>query len=216
MSDLIRYRLAGGEHNVYSIARDELTRIETVPLPGKPAYFGERDVLYRMPEGMYLLLHVRTWQNSVQAIFKGASVDDRTHDAEILTPNDAAGWLCERGFEDKAAEIRKHMGDKRAEGAEAMPEGTEQPARHSLDFRSVFWYGAKYAFTSTQAACVKILWEHWERETPIIGEPELLDAAGSGGEKLKDVFEKGKHPAWGTMIVSARKGTFRLQEPEKD
>ncbi len=31
--------------------------------------------------------------------------------------------------------------------------------KHSIDFRSVYWFGTNYNFTSNQAAAVKILWE---------------------------------------------------------
>jgi hypothetical protein len=39
----------------------------------------------------------------------------------------------------------------------------EQDAAHGDDFRCVCWFGEVYEFTATQAACVKVLWEHWER-----------------------------------------------------
>jgi hypothetical protein len=88
----------------------------------------------------------------------------------------------------------------------------DQDVAHSDDFRSVRWFGQVYEFTTTQASCVKVLWEHWERGTPTVGQETILEAAGAGGDRLRDIFDKGKHPAWGTMIVEARKGAFRLQE----
>src|SRR5262249_51851747 len=81
---------------------------------------------------------------------------------------------------------------------------------HSDDFRSARWYGTEYVFSPTQAACVRVLWEAWERGSPVVGQETVLDGAGSVGNRLRDVFEKGKHPAWGVMIVSPRKGAFRL------
>jgi hypothetical protein len=83
-------------------------------------------------------------------------------------------------------------------------------ATHTDDFRSVNWYGTEYVFTPTQAACVRVLWEAWERGTPAVGQDAILEAAGSVGGSLRHVFRKGKHPAWGKMIVSPGKGTFRL------
>jgi hypothetical protein len=91
----------------------------------------------------------------------------------------------------------------------------ENEAAHSPDFRSVYWFGAEYTFTTAQAACVKVLWENWQRKTPVLAELTILDSAGLSGDRLRDVFNKGKHPAWETMIVAASKGAFRLVEPMK-
>jgi hypothetical protein len=84
---------------------------------------------------------------------------------------------------------------------------------HSDDFRSVRWYGTNYLFTPTQAACVRVLWEAWERGTPVVGQESILETAGSTCCRLRDVFDKAKHPAWDKMIVSPRKGSFSLAEP---
>lgn len=86
---------------------------------------------------------------------------------------------------------------------------------HSDDFRSVLWFGEQYTFTTIQAACVKILWRHWQQRTPVIGEAELLRESGSAGDRLRDVFDKGKHRAWKTMITSPNKGAFCLAKPDK-
>ena len=95
-------------------------------------------------------------------------------------------------------------------------EAGETPSRsntaHSPDFRSVRWFGTEFTFTTTQAACIKILWENWERGTPVISEVTILDEAGSSGDRLRDVFRKGKHPAWGPLIKPAQKGAFQLAE----
>ncbi len=92
-------------------------------------------------------------------------------------------------------------------------EERKRPA-HADDFRSVDWYGIPYTFTPTQAACVKVLWEHWDRNTPTVGEQTILEVAESACPRLINVFGHGKHPAWGEMIVSDSKGTFRLAPPK--
>lgn len=91
------------------------------------------------------------------------------------------------------------------------------PTRHSVDFTSVHWFGTDYTFSKTQAACLKVLWEAWEQKTPVLSEETILEQAGSAGSRLRDVFKskKGMHEAWGTMIIEAGKGRFRLKEPEK-
>lgn len=81
--------------------------------------------------------------------------------------------------------------------------------KHSLDFRTVNWFGTEYQFTAIQAACVKVLWEAWENGTPAIGDQTVLTIVDSTSERLPLVFRD--HPAWGKMIVDGlTKGTHRL------
>jgi hypothetical protein len=91
-------------------------------------------------------------------------------------------------------------------------------ARHSLDFRSVHWFGADYTFTETQAAVVAILWGEWANGTPDVGHRTLLARARADSDDLHDLFKvkKKPHPAWGTMIRSnvGTKGTARLCPPD--
>jgi hypothetical protein len=93
----------------------------------------------------------------------------------------------------------------------------DSEARHSVDFRSVHWYGRDFIFTANQAIVVGLLWEALERGTPDVGDRYLLATSGSEAERVVDVFKsKGKkHPAWGTMIVAKSKGTHRLQMPNR-
>ena len=55
------------------------------------------------------------------------------------------------------------------------------------------WYGVDHVFTTMQASCVRVLWEAWESGTPTLGQEHIIDAAGSAGSRLRDVFGKGKH-----------------------
>jgi hypothetical protein len=82
-------------------------------------------------------------------------------------------------------------------------------ARHGVDFRTFNVRDAEYAFTPTQAAVVKRLWEAWEEDTPDVGSDTLLEACGTTGGRLRDVF-KG-NAAWGSLILpGVARGTFRL------
>jgi hypothetical protein len=86
------------------------------------------------------------------------------------------------------------------------------PARHSIDFRSVHWFGTDYCFTAGQAACVAVLWAAWENGTPDVSQEATLDTAGDESRRLSALFAR--HPSWGTMIVGGgSKGAFRLQPP---
>ena len=82
---------------------------------------------------------------------------------------------------------------------------------HSVDFRSVTWFGRVYSFTANQAAIVKVLWDNWKRGTSEVGNAALLDAADCNQNRLDLVFRG--CPAWGTMIQQGKtKGTSRLVE----
>lgn len=83
--------------------------------------------------------------------------------------------------------------------------------RHSEDFCSVNWYGTHHVFTAAQSAVVRVLWRAWEMGVPDVRQETLLVAAQSEAERVADVFKR--HTAWGTMIQSAAKGTFRLAPP---
>lgn len=86
-------------------------------------------------------------------------------------------------------------------------------ARHSPDFRCVNWFGTNYTFTPLQAAIVKQLWEAWESGVPDVGGATLIENAGDDVEvnRVDQVFRN--KPAWGTMIISTSKGTYRLCAP---
>jgi hypothetical protein len=87
-------------------------------------------------------------------------------------------------------------------------------ARHSIDFRSVYWWGTKYVFTKNQAAVVKLLWEAWENDTREVGGDTLLTEADCETGRLDHIFDLGKHPAWRTMIrTGSRQGSYRLAPP---
>jgi len=86
-------------------------------------------------------------------------------------------------------------------------------AEHGDDFRSVRWAGELYSFTPKQAEAVEILWHHWQRGTPDVGEAHLLTEI-DGGRRLVDLFKRS--PAWGSMIVRGeRRGTRRLNVPKE-
>ena len=84
---------------------------------------------------------------------------------------------------------------------------------HSDDFRSVLWFGQRYTFSAKQAACVKVLWEHWVNKTPEVGGDYLLEAAEAAAVRMSLIFRD--HPAWNTMIVAVpkMKNLYRLNPP---
>lgn len=99
---------------------------------------------------------------------------------------------------------------------EAGALGLPQPAsqmRHSPDYRSVRWFGQKHEFSAKQGACLHVLWEAWENDTPQVSDGTILEKASVGDkQRLRDVF-KG-HAAWKTMIIpGTHPDTHQLSEP---
>ena len=89
---------------------------------------------------------------------------------------------------------------------------------YTADCRCVNWYGTVFTFTPTQAACVLGMVEVYLGGVPEIGEQTLLESqrVESSQIHLSHVFDKGEHPAWGTMIrPGTTKGTFRLAKPDE-
>jgi hypothetical protein len=109
--------------------------------------------------------------------------------------------------------IRKH--DAGLVATENLEAGQTLPsARHSTDFRSVYWFGTDYTFTATQAACVAALWTAWENGTPDVSQEHVLAQAGAESQRLSDVFSG--HSAWKTLIVAGgSKGAYRLKRPPR-
>ncbi len=137
---------------------------------------------------------------------------------------EASRPICE-----ELEEVAKHLDREKIAGSKAVVKAMPQKkagqeaeeieqnppeARHSIDFRSVHWFGTDYNFTANQAAAVKILWEAWENGTPDVGGDTLAVEVDSESRRARDIF-KG-HPAFGSMICQGEtKGTFRLVEPGK-
>jgi hypothetical protein len=127
-------------------------------------------------------------------------------------------WELRGRYDDVNAKMQPlRMMAAAACGLSALGEVQEPQAdaRHSLDFRSVNWFGTRYSFTGNQACFVKILWEAWENDTPEVGQATLLAAADAHTERLDHAFSLGRHPAWGTMIrPGSTRGTFQLCPPD--
>ena len=97
-------------------------------------------------------------------------------------------------------------------GTDHDPEPPQLKDRHSPDFRSVYWCGQHFEFSPMPAKVVEILWKALENNTPNVGQDYLLAETESRSDRLRDLFNKGKHPAWGTMIVQVKgkNGQYRI------
>jgi hypothetical protein len=99
------------------------------------------------------------------------------------------------------------------EGSSRVP--TLEPARknavtYSPDFRWLCWFGTEYFFSEKQSKVVKALWEAQQKGCPDVGKELLLRVCDSDSVRLVDLFRRS--PAWGTIIVSRRRGTYRLPD----
>lgn len=86
-----------------------------------------------------------------------------------------------------------------------------RPCRHSTDFTTVLWHGTHYRFTASQGHVIHLLWDSFDNDTPDVRQEALLDVAGSESANIANLFKD--HPAWGKLITSQSKGTYRLGAP---
>lgn len=108
-----------------------------------------------------------------------------------------------------------------AEPEELPPEKSR--ATHSPGFTAVNWFGTVYYFTPKQRRVVASLWQAWKGEEGdgAIHQDVLLSDAESDQQKLRDLFDRGDHPAWGTMIIAAldrggQRGCYMLNVAAED
>ena len=129
-----------------------------------------------------------------------------------LTEADEPG--LRRMLDEVAADLEWHLGGDVSNAASVAEPTQLPPARPSVDFRSVYYYGANYSFTKMQAVIFRLLWEAFQNGTPDIGAETLLEAVDAKTSRLVDIFRD--HPAWGTLIVDGKtKGSKRLADAPK-
>ncbi len=81
----------------------------------------------------------------------------------------------------------------------------------SEDYTSVMWRGQHFTFTEVQATAVEFLHNAWKRNLPDVRHSQIvahLQSRGFYTKRLRDAFAGSE--AWGTLIVSKRKGIYRL------
>lgn len=80
------------------------------------------------------------------------------------------------------------------------------------DFRSVRCGNRFFVFSVTEADCVRVLWEYWEKGVLEVSQAVVLREAKSACVRLIDVFRTSD--AWETLIVKgSKKGMYRLVIP---
>jgi hypothetical protein len=91
---------------------------------------------------------------------------------------------------------------------------------HSPDFTSVNWCGLRFEFAKGhQALAIGALWQAWESGEHSLTVETIAEKCGTSSNRfqLGKVFRSKKqdggyepHPAWGTLIIEAGKGCYRL------
>ena len=125
-------------------------------------------------------------------------------------------WLCAK-YADEATEMGMHPRHPEARADQPQP-------THSPDFTSVNWFGTRYTFAKgNQAESVRALWGAWEGGGHSLSQETIGSRVGSQTDRfeLAKVFRRKAagggyqpHPAWGTMIRSDSKGSYRLTPPD--
>jgi hypothetical protein len=96
--------------------------------------------------------------------------------------------------------------------ADDVPDHTVQPAFElSDDCVSVRFRGESYTLTKNQAAMMAVLWDAHRKRNQAVGKDKLLQAIENETSEVRDSWRRS--PLWKTLIVSAKKGAYRLSLP---
>jgi hypothetical protein len=92
-------------------------------------------------------------------------------------------------------------------------DATSQPTfSHGPDYREINCAGSLYRLGTRQAAVVRQLHAAAQTPDPWLAGSLLLDSAGSGSDRMVDLFKT--QPRWRDLILSDRKGNWRLNVPD--
>jgi len=81
---------------------------------------------------------------------------------------------------------------------------------HSEDFRSITFKGEPSLLTTRQAQVIQILFEAHREGHPDVHQDRILEKLGTGKSRLRDTFRTPNRELWKTLIVSQKRGFFRL------
>lgn len=90
------------------------------------------------------------------------------------------------------------------------PADTEEKTTFDVTFQHVSFKGYNFVFGEIQSKMVKMLYEAAKTDNPWVHGQVLLKKAGSLSFKPKNIFSR--QPNWRELIVSDRRGQYRLHE----
>lgn len=92
-----------------------------------------------------------------------------------------------------------------------MPDGDAGSFAQRNDYTEVTLGGRTYRLGTCQAAVVRVLHEASLTDSPWLAGKLILNWAGSGGTRMRDLFKK--QPGWRDLIASDGRGMYRLNLP---
>ena len=141
-------------------------------------------------------------------------------EAEKERQADLIGQATLRHLEPKFDELKEAMAQRAGAPVTSDIVRSCRGITVTVDCRSMCWGTQEYTFTDKQAAAVRVLFEARQSNVPHLSQLTILDRAnsttieasdGTNPPRLRDLFRG--HPAWGAVIVSSSRGTYRLADP---
>ena len=83
----------------------------------------------------------------------------------------------------------------------------------ATDFSCIIWNGKEYTFGEMQAKVIRQLWQARENGSPWVYGKILLSNIGAGTDRIHNLF--GRKPGWQQLIISDKKGKYKLNLPPK-
>ena len=114
--------------------------------------------------------------------------------------------------------VRSWASQQWKKGPGVAPPVIETPSEIDVadDYSYAIWKGERFDFGPVQSKCFKVLYQAWCNGKPDLRQQFVLDEAGSDSRTLKLLFSKGKHPAWGKLVIpigEARGARVKLAPP---
>lgn len=102
-----------------------------------------------------------------------------------------------------------------ASGRKAEPEVAGSILDHKNNFTEVKFAGQVYHFGLGQARVIEQLYVAAQTDNPWRRGHELLTVAKCKSHKLSELFKRKKCPNWRDLVISDRRGLYRLAPPAK-
>lgn len=130
---------------------------------------------------------------------------------ELLTRNRISGVGSNSGTH-AIREAKADEAPTEGSGSEFSAQTEEPTFAASADYRSVMYKGETHILTRNQSIIVRLLHCNHAAGHPNVGKDRLLSAIECETGQVRNFFRNS--PLWKTLVVSNRKGTYRLDLPD--
>lgn len=113
-------------------------------------------------------------------------------------------------------EMRERINNQIRAAQETEPHPAKSTLCYNEKSSSATWYGESLTFSQAQNKVFSRLYEAYMSGNPDVHTNRLLE--GTGADRVRDVFAKGKHPAFSTLVVKSpqrTRGFWRIAPEEK-